>query len=396
MGMGRSYGDSALGPRIISSRYLNLLAKFDPAIGTLRCGAGVTLAEILEVFVPKGWFLPVTPGTKFVTLGGAIASDVHGKNHHLDGCFSEFVEGLKLLLASGEVVDCSRSLRPDLFRATCGGMGLTGLVTEAEIKLKPIRGSLIEQTTLKAANLDEALSLFDAHHARPYSVAWIDCLSLGRAMGRSLVILGEHSEYGVLASVNKRPLSVPFDLPSWLLNHGSVKAFNALYYHRIRAKRSTQLVHYERFFYPLDGIRNWNRLYGKRGFTQYQCVIPQAAGKEGVRAVLKRIASSGTASFLAVLKALGDSNANYLSFPMKGYTLALDLKLEEGILELLQDLDSLVLDYGGRLYLTKDCRMNEATFKRGYSQWETFQDVRQKYGALGKFKSLQSERIGLH
>lgn len=394
-GMGRSYGDSALCSRVLSTARLDLLLGFDETEGTVRCGAGVTLAELLDIFVPRGWFLPVTPGTKFVSIGGAIASDVHGKNHHLEGCFSEYVNSLDLLLGTGEIVTCSRTHRADLFRATCGGMGLTGIVLEATLRLKPIRSTLIEQTTHKAANLAEAFSLFDRCHAAHYSVAWIDCLATGASMGRSLLMLGEHADSGGLRPQRKPSRAIPVDMPAQLLNRFSVTAFNTLYYHRIRSRQSHRRVHYEPFFYPLDGIAHWNRLYGKPGFTQYQCALPKAAGLEGMHTLLKKIAASGRGSFLAVLKAFGKENANLLSFPLEGYTLALDFKLEDGLFDLLEELDAIVLDHGGRLYLTKDARMSEKTFKRSYPRWEAFQDIREKYGALGRFASRQSQRLGL-
>ncbi len=394
-GMGRSYGDSALAARVISTRHLDLLLGFNESSGILRCGAGVSIADLLDVFVPRGWFLPVTPGTKFVTIGGAIASDVHGKNHHLNGCFSEFVEHFDLLLSDGQIVSCSRSEHSDLFQATCGGMGLTGVILEAGIRLMPIRGALIEQTTLKAHNLEEALALFEAHHGATYSVAWIDCLAGGERMGRSLLMLGEHSQQGPLLAKTKSHITVPIDMPSPLLNRFSIRLFNALYYQRIRSTRSIRQVHYEPFFYPLDGIHDWNRLYGKNGFTQYQFVIPKEAGLDGMRAILKRISASRRGSFLAVLKVLGASNGNFLSFPVEGYTLAVDFKLQEGLLGFLDELDAMVLDYGGRLYLAKDARMSEAVFKRSYPLWQEFQTIRAHYNPTGKFASHQSRRLGL-
>lgn len=397
-GMGRSYGDSALAARVINCTNLNYLLDFDPLAGVVHCGSGVTLADLLEVFVPRGWFLPVTPGTKYVTVGGAIASDVHGKNHHLDGCFSAHVASFNLMLASGEILPCSATVHQDLFRATCGGMGLTGVILDVTLKLRPVRSALIDQTTLKADNLEEALALFGAHADATYSVAWIDCMTSGEAMGRSLLMLGEHAE-GVddveFAAQARRPLSVPMDMPSQLLNRYSIAAFNTLYFHRVLGRESSARIHYEPFFYPLDGILHWNRLYGKNGFTQYQFVIPADAGLAGLTAIMKKITASRRGSFLAVLKAFGQKNQNYLSFPLKGYTLALDFKLEDGLFALLDELDNMVLDYGGRIYLSKDCRMGEVTFKNSYLNWHQFQRVREKYGAIGKFASCQSNRLGL-
>ena len=394
-GMGRSYGDSSLAQRMISCLGLNNLLRFDRVTGVVRCGAGTTLSALLNVVVREGWFLSVTPGTKFVTVGGAIASDVHGKNHHIVGCFSECVDSFDLLLANGEIVTCSRSQCSDLFHATCGGMGLTGIVVEATLRLKPIQSAFIEQTTLKAKNLAEVVSFFEAYRGATYSVAWIDCLAAGAAMGRALLMLGEHSESGGMVRQERRPLSIPFDLPTQTLNRFSIGAFNMLYYHRVRAERSAQRQHYEPFFYPLDRIHHWNRLYGRRGFLQYQLVIPKAVGLEGLSTIFEKIVESRRGSFLAVLKLLGSENANLLSFPLEGYTLSVDFKMEDGLLDLLNELDAVVLDHGGRIYLTKDARMEESTFKQSYPRWEQFQGVRERYGALGKFASHQSIRLGL-
>lgn len=394
-GMGRSYGDSALADTLISTRHLNRLHSFNMQSGLLTCAAGISLGELLDVFVPRGWFLPITPGTKFVSVGGAIASDVHGKNHHLHGCFSECVESLELMLADGSLINCSRSDQPKLFHATCGGMGLTGLIVAVTLRLLRIESAYIQQTTFKATNLDEALQLFETHSTSTYSVAWIDCLAKGQALGRSLLMVGEHARDGQLLLPAKRALSVPLDMPAALLNRYSVQAFNELYYQRIRKSESKQRVSFESFFYPLDGIQQWNRLYGKQGFVQYQFVIPKVAGLHGMRAILERISASHRGSFLAVLKTFGAANNNLLSFPMEGYTLALDFKLEPGLLELLDELDSMVLAYGGHLYLAKDARMSEATFKQSQPNWQQFQEVRAHYGALGKFASLQSRRLGL-
>lgn len=391
-GLGRSYGDSALAPLVIDNTRRHLLLEFDAGSGVLRCEAGATLADVLEVLLPQGWFLPVTPGTKFVTMGGAVASDVHGKNHHVDGCFSEHVLSFELLLADGRVLQCSREQHPELFRATCGGMGLTGIVLTVTVRMRRVHSAYIDQTTLRAGSLAEVLALFEQHRDATYSVAWIDCVTGGARLGRSLLMLGEHAQEGGLAAQAKRSRSVPFDLPPQLMNRYSIGAFNALYYHRPCAGQAR--VHYEPYFYPLDGLLHWNRLYGKAGFVQYQFVLPRAASAE-LHAILQRIAASGRGSFLAVLKAFGPANANFLSFPMEGYTLALDFKLEPGLFELLDELDAMVLAAGGRHYLAKDARMSRATFQRSYPQYTAFQQVRRDYGAVGAFASCQSLRLGL-
>ena len=394
-GMGRSYGDSSLAETMIQTDHLNHLLEFDPSTGVVLCEGGVSLADLLEVFVPKGWFLPVTPGTKFVSVGGAIACDVHGKNHHSEGAFSDHVLSLSLLLADGSIVTCSTSHNEDLFHATCGGMGLTGIILQASIALKPIKSAYINETLIKAKNLGEILELFEEQMHYTYSVAWIDCLATGKKLGRSLLMLGEHAEEGDKKVLQKRPLSVPFDMPSFLLNRYSISTFNALFYHKVWRKQTVRKMHYDPFFYPLDGILKWNRLYGKNGFLQYQFVIPKEEGQKGLERVLTEIAKSKRGSFLAVVKVFGKGNENYLSFPMEGYTLALDFKLERGLLPFLQKLDQIVLDLGGRLYLTKDACMKEETFKQSYPNIEKFAQVREKYGANKVFHSLQSKRLGL-
>jgi FAD/FMN-containing dehydrogenase len=395
-GLGRSYGDSALADVVVSSRSLDHLLGFDDDTGDLTCGAGTTLADILDCFVPRGWFLPVTPGTKQVTVGGAIASDIHGKNHHGHGCFSDHVTRMAIATVSDGIVECSPAAHQDLFRATCGGMGLTGVIVDATIKLIPIRASTIRSTTIPARNLDELLQLFARHDRVTYSVAWIDCLASGPSLGRSLLMLGEHDDEPGRLAVGRKPfLVVPIDAPAILLNRHSMRLFNAAYYGINAARSAQRRVHYEPFFYPLDGVGQWNRLYGRAGLTQYQFVIPAEAGAEGVTDVLERIVASQRGSFLAVLKAFGPQNFNHLSFPTAGYTLALDFRCDRQVLDLLDELDRVVLSYGGRVYLSKDARMSEETFKSGYPRWPEFAAVRRRYRADLVFNSHQSQRLGI-
>jgi FAD/FMN-containing dehydrogenase len=393
-GLGRSYGDSALAPAVMSTRYLDRFAHFDSTTGLLACDAGVTLDTILRTFVPRGWFIPVTPGTRFVSVGGAIASDVHGKNHHVDGTFCTHVRQADILLGNGERVRISPSEHANLFHATCGGMGLTGIILGATLQLKPIRSSQIVQTTHKAPCLDAVVELLETQHAT-YSVAWIDCLARGRKLGRAVLMLGEHADAGPLVVHTRAPRPVPVDLPAMLLNRVSASAFNNLYYGREPHGGSVRTIPFEQFFYPLDAMSHWNRIYGKAGLLQYQFVLPREAGLAGLREVIGRIAGSGLGAFLAVLKVFGEANANLLSFPRAGYTLALDFKVEPGVFELLDTLDRVVLDHGGRLYLAKDARMSEAMFKAGYPRWLEFEEVRARWHALGRFASLQSTRLGL-
>lgn len=393
-GKGRSYGDSANSSTVIESTYLDHFIKFDKLTGILTCEAGVSIREALQLIVPKGWFMPVTPGSSFVTIGGAIASDVHGKNHHLSGTFSEHLLSFDLMLGSGEITCVTKDNYPDLFRATCGGMGLTGIILSARIQLKPIESSRIIQTTIKTNCLEEVCEQFEANYSSTYSVAWIDCLAKGKRFGRSLLILGEHSQDGVLELKKQKSQNLPIDMPSSMLNHYSIKAFNALYYHRVFSKTKTEIMSFEPYFYPLDAIGNWNRLYGKAGFVQYQFVLPKTIGVRGMRKILEVIVSSGIGS-LAVLKVFGRANENFLSFPAEGYTLALDFKMSEETVQLIKLLDSMVVEMGGRIYLTKDALMSEASFKKMYPQWDQFESIRAKYGAIGKFASSQSKRLGL-
>lgn len=406
-GLGRCYGDSALNPEaILASTHFNHLISFDDDTGELVCEGGTSLADILQCFVPRGWFLPVTPGTRYVTVGGAIASDVHGKNHHGAGSFGRHVSWLDLMTATGEVVRCSRHQNAELFSATCGGHGLTGVVLRACVTLRAVASAFIRQETLRAANLDICVHLFDECAGSTYSVAWIDCLARGREMGRSVLMLGEHARVDELgAGLSAAPLSappartldVPFDLPSFALHPWSVRAFNAVYYRRSPRLRQPRIVPYGRFFYPLDAVGSWNRIYGKKGFVQYQFVVPKAA-VAGLHQVLQRVSAAGEGSFLAVLKLLGpqpDVEGN-MSFPMEGYTLALDFPVKLSVFRLLDELDAVVADHGGRVYLAKDARMSRPAFDRMYgTAADRFRDVKARWDPAGKFRSLQSQRLGL-
>lgn len=393
-GMGRSYGDSASAPRVLQTTYLDHYIHFDDKLGTLTCEAGASLREILKLIIPKGWFLPVTPGTSFVSVGGAIASDVHGKNHHVAGTFSQHVSSMTLLLGTGEIVTTSHTDKPDLFHATCGGMGLTGAILKATIWLIPIRSSNIRQTTLKANCLEDIYEQFENHQKYTYSVAWIDCLAKGRQLGRSVLMLGEHADDDQLEANMSQAINIPFHMPGQLLNHWTIKAFNTFYYANASDKK-TVTVPCQPYFYPLDKLNDWNKLYGKNGFVQYQFVLPKTAGVTAMRKILAKIAESGLGSFLGVLKMFGAQNQNLLSFPMEGYTMALDFKMNSQTISLIQKLDAMVADWGGRIYLTKDALMSEQTFKTTYPHWQAFEKVRDKYGALGHFASAQSKRLGL-
>jgi FAD/FMN-containing dehydrogenase len=394
-GMGRSYGDSALNQRVMSTRRFNAILAFDPQTGVLTCESGVTIADLIDAFLPRGWFPPVVPGTKHVTLGGAIASDVHGKNHHSRGCLSQHITDLQLMLADGQVRGCSPTQNRELFRATCGGMGLTGLILTVALKLDRVPSALIRQTIVPCRDLDEAMEAFETHRRWSYSVAWIDCLAAGEKLGRSLLLLGEPAAIGPCRLRPSKTRTLPCTLPGLCLNKMTVNLFNAAYYHYKASGASESLVSFEPFFFPLDAVREWNRMYGRRGFTQYQLVLPKAASLSGLKTILRRISRSGLGSFLAVLKLMGAANDNYLSFPMEGYTLALDFKIERRLFGLLDELDRIVADHGGRLYLAKDVRMSASMFRRGYPMWNEFQAFRTGLGAHLKFVSMQSKRLGI-
>jgi len=299
----------------------------------------------------------------------------------------------KVMLPDGEIVKCSKQENSELFKATCGGMGLTGVILDAKISLKKINSKYINQITIKTRNLKETFEAFEEYKGKPYSVAWIDCLAKGNELGKCLLMVGDFSDDGNLDYQTKNKLNIPFNFPSFLLNTLSVKVFNFLYYGKVRKKVSKQIVDIDTFFYPLDAIDNWNRIYGKNGFTQYQFILPIETSFNGLEEILKKISNSGKGSFLAVLKLYGQANDNYLSFPMKGYSLALDFKIEKGLFELLDELDKIVLKYKGRIYLAKDVRVRKEVFEQGYPQIDKFRSLRRRYKMNNKFNSLQSQRV---
>lgn len=379
-GMGRSYGDSCLndGGWLLLTRGLDRWLAWDPATGVLRAEAGVSLEEVLALCVPDGWFLPVTPGTRYVTLGGAVANDVHGKNHHVAGTFGAHVRALELRRTDGVSV-LTPERDPDRFAATIGGLGLTGLITWVELQMQPIEHPWMETETLRFSGLDGFFPLAeraDGQGGSPYTVAWIDCAARGSALGRGLFMQGRH---GTQASDRGRfspggQLPFPVDAPGWMLNAWSIRAFNVLYYHRVRGDCVRSVVPYLPFFYPLDAISNWNRMYGRQGFYQYQFVVPFSDGAAVVRAAMEIISASGQGSFLAVLKQFGDlPSPGMLSFPRPGYTLALDFSNRgQSTLALFERLDALVLEAGGALYPAKDARMPPSLFRASFPEWEAF------------------------
>ncbi|MBL4773747.1 MAG: FAD-binding oxidoreductase [Alcanivoracaceae bacterium] len=397
-GNGRSYGDSALSKNCIDVRPHDYFIDFNEKTGLLHVQAGVILAEILEHFVPRGWFLKVVPGTKLITIGGAIASDVHGKNHHNAGCFSTCIKEFNIILATGEKKLCSKIKSPVLFKASCGGQGLTGIITDVQIYLKRIPSNRVDQTTIKTNNLNETFRAFEEYKNEQYSVAWIDCLAKDEQRGKGLLMVGDFSKNISSGKITYKPqskLNIPFNFPNFCLNKWTVKAFNKLYHWRHKDGVSHQKVTIDEFFFPLDGIKNWNNIYGSKGFLQYQLILPKKNSYNGLEQILKIIAASGKGSFLAVLKLYGASNDNYLSFPMEGYSLALDFKIDNDIFNLLDELDKVVIKNEGRIYLAKDARVSKEVFEQGYPNIDKFREYRKKQGMDKKFNSLQSKRIGL-
>lgn len=404
-GQGRSYGDAALNEnrRVLLTERVNRLLEFDVTKGILRAEAGATLAEILEVIVPKGWFLPVTPGTKFVSLGGCAAADVHGKNHHHEGSFGDHVLAIELILADGSRATCSPSEKPELFRATIGGMGLTGIVGEVTLKLIPISSSCMIVRHHAAAGLEQLFRLLqDPATDDRYTVAWIDNLAAGQKLGRGIAMCGHHAGaeelpagFGdALANRKGRSRTLPFDLPGWALNPLSIRAFNELYYRLEGKKQQPFLTGYDPYFYPLDAIGHWNRLYGKRGFVQYQCVIPDGTAFDGIRALLQELSGSRRPSFLAVLKRFGPQGRGMLSFPIAGYTLALDLPIrDDGLFVLLNKLDEIVLRHGGRVYLAKDARLSADSFRAMYPRYDEWLEIKNTVDPQNRFSSSLARRL---
>lgn len=383
-GKGRSYGDSCLndGGMLLTTATLDRLLAFDPATGVVRCESGVTLDTLLRLGAPRGWFLPVTPGTKFVSVGGAIANDVHGKNHHRAGTFGRHVHRFELLRSDGSRLVCSPDQNAEWYQATIGGLGLTGLILWADVGLHAINNQFILKETVAFENLDGFFEVSRASETEhEFTVAWLDSLARGRNLGRGLFYRGNFAppQFDTVPAVkshltNDRQLVVPFDMPSFCLNRLSVSAFNVLYYRQQAAQRGVHLEHYDHFFYPLDGIRGWNRIYGRRGFLEFQCVVPHVNAKDALTEVLQR-GSRAVPSFLTVLKTFGDvPSPGLLSFPRPGVTLVLDFANHgERTWKLIEDLDRLVRQAGGAVYPAKDARMSPESFAAYYPGLERFE-----------------------
>lgn len=403
-GLGRSYGDAPLlsgGRQILTARLDRMLA-FDPETGWLRCEAGVSLQDIIEVFLPRGFFPPVVPGTQFVTVGGALGNNIHGKNHHVSGCFGDHVRRVELLLASGEVVICDKDNYPELFWATVAGLGLTGIILSMEIQLYPVESSAIEMESIRVENLDEFFEVSEESSGFTHTVSWIDCVASGASMGRGIFMRGRHAPRGVeapsgiideLAGVAQSLVDGRLFESNWLLNKATIRAFNEAYFHKSPPGLHKSVAGYIPFFFPLDAVEHWNYAYGSRGFLQYQMVVPERAA---CREILEIVSSSGMASFLAVIKEFGEQSHGGLSFPEPGVTLALDFpNYGQPLFDLLDRLDEIVVAVGGKVYLGKDARLSRENFRRMYPEWEAWKAVRDEWDPGHVFQSDLSRRLGL-
>ena len=401
-GLGRSYGDSSLPAGadfpVADTTLADRLLGFDPASGILRAEAGVSLFELNRVFLRRGWFVPVSPGTQFVTLGGMAASDVHGKNHHVDGCFGEHLRGLKLRLADGRIVECSDTCEPELFRATIGGMGLTGHILEVEFPMRPIPSPWIWSESQRIEDLDLMVAgLKEAARQWPMTVGWVDCLARGAKLGRGILMKGRWAQPD---EAPKKPLPlkgrlrVPFQFPSLALCKPNMKAFNLAYYWKHIQRVRHGILHPDAFFYPLDALDDWNLIYGRRGFTQYQCVLPHADGNGPARRFLERFVSAGGMGFLCVIKDCGAEGKGMLSFPRPGISIAIDFPIHpKKTLAMVDRLNELVIAEGGRIYLTKDTFTRPEHFRAMEPRLEAFNAVRRRWDPEVRIRSAQSVRL---
>jgi decaprenylphospho-beta-D-ribofuranose 2-oxidase len=397
-GGGRSYGDAPLndgGQTIVTDR-LNRVVSFDQASGTIVCEAGVTFYDLLRTFLPRGFLVPVTPGTAFATIGGAVGNDVHGKNHDRAGGFGDHVLWLDLVLASGEVVRVARDTEPDLFAATVAGIGLTGAIHRVCFRMVPVPSCHAAVHERRMPDLESFMAgLAEAREQAPYSVGWIDGLARGTGLGRGILETAEVAAADATAFRLRTPRPIPIDFPGFALNPVSVAVFNHLYYARVPKAGRRREISLETFLYPLDALRAWNRVYGRRGFYQFQCVIPDAEAPRGLRALLEQISGARSASFLAVLKTMGARGHGYLSFPLRGYTLALDFPRRSGIEDLLARLERITLDHGGRIYLAKDALLSATGFARMYPDIGRLREVLARVDPHGRFRSDMARRLGL-
>ena len=401
-GLGRSYGDASLpapgDSTVLGTCLADRLLAFDAETGLLRAEAGLCLAELNRLFLPRGWFTPVTPGTKFVTLGGMVASDVHGKNHHVAGTFGKHVRSLRIRVGDGRVVDCSRQVEPELFLATLGGMGLTGHVLEVEVQLERIPSPWILQQRERLPNLDAFLTrLREAGREWPYTVGWVDTLATGKAFGRGILYAGrwaEPSEAPASVPPARPNLRMPIALPSGVLNTLTIRMFNSLLYRKTSARTKVSIVDPQQLFYPLDRVLDWNRMYGSRGVAQHQAVIPNEAGADGIRALMDTVREAGSGSFLTVVKDCGEEGEGMLSFPRPGMSIAFDLPIRDNTQDIIDRLNERVIEAGGRVYLTKDGHTRPEHFRAMEDgRLDAFLSVKRKWDPEGRLRSAQSARL---
>lgn len=405
-GLGRSYGDASLSPEdslVVATRWQNKFLDFDRGNGAITAQAGVTLQEILDLIIPAGWFLPVSPGTRHISLGGALASNVHGKNHHCCGAIVNFVESLQVLTEGG-LLDCNRTNRPDLFFATVGGYGLTGLIRQATLRLKKIETAWIAARLVKVKDLDAAMAVEEELEKKfEYSVVWLDSLARGQNLGRGIVMAGNHARRTELPGGISLPLEnrwnrqihVPRQFPGWVLNNGTNRLFNFAYAHHFLGRESETLMRFEPWFYPLDRVADWNRFYGRAGFVEYQCALPMTTAAAGVRDILELVGRKGFGSFLAVCKRIGDDGVT-LPFAMPGWTLALDFgNRGMELFGTLDELDNLVIHRGGKVYLSKDARLKPAAYREMYPEHPRWRVVTEHYNPTRRFQSRLSQRLQL-
>jgi len=399
-GLGRSYGDASLlapgDARALGTTLADRILDFDESTGLLRAEAGLCLAELNRIFLPRLWVIPVTPGTKYVTLGGMVASDVHGKNHHVAGTLGRHVEALLIRTGAGEILECSRTEHPDLFLASLGGMGLTGHILEVAVRLEKVPSPWIYTESYRIGGLDELLERVKASsHEWPMTVSWVDTVKTGPALGRGILFVGRWAEASAApTSLPKPRLMLPMPpLPSGLLNRMTIGVFNELVYRSHFRPSRAGFVSPDKYFYPLDSISHWNRGYGKRGVTQHQSVIPWESGREGIRAMIETLALAGTASFLTVVKDCGAEGEGLLSFPKAGMSLALDIPIRHDTQDVVDRLNRTVIDLGGRIYLSKDGFTRAEDFRRMEPRLDEFLAIRKKYDPEGKLRSAQSHRL---
>lgn len=382
---------------MVATRLANRILEFDPATGVMRAEAGLSLAELNRLFIPRGWFSPVTPGTKFVTLGGMVASDVHGKNHHREGCFGAHVKNLRMRLADDSVVSCSPTEHADLFWGTVGGMGLLGHVLEVTFTLQRIESPWLYTHSERVHDIDQFLSaLGQAAPAWPMTMGWIDCLNRGSSMGRGILMAGRwatRQEAPPHPPRQARQKTFPVDLPNWALNPLTASLFNTAYYYKHFRRRVTGITAPDPFFYPLDAILHWNRAYGSRGFTQYQCVLPRAAGPAAVREFMQKLTQLGGASPLCVIKDCGPEGQGVLSFPMEGTSIAIDMAVSSELQRIVDSLNEFVIAAGGRIYLTKDRFTRPEHFRAMEPRLPKFLELREKWDPKRRLRSAQSKRL---